>query len=494
VTVISEPLSPFLEACGASEGLRLAVQAPGHEEESGPALRQPYAVVGRGSGADIVLDDPGVSRPRHAYLQFLGGRVFCLDLGSRTGIHWPAGPQLQGWLDPDDTLRLGSSRVRLLNGGDPMAAGEPDRTDPLAAGSLASDTVVPFNLEFRIGARRQLVWRPDRLLTLVGNDPGCKFWLRSKHISRFHCSLVHTRAGLWVVDLLSREGVYLNGSRIRCARLCPNDEVRVGPFILRVGQEVTAEPGGQQMSSSDTYVPPALPAPASTEAPLGVAQTFPQALVAEAAKPVEPRIAGVQLSTVIGQFALMQQQMFDQFQQALGMMVQMFRGLFEDQKAQVRQELEHVRALTIELHTLQAQLNLHTLANQQRANASAQAPAAQPEVSAETAAMAEVASLHPSPAPEPVDAIDDLEEACLVSPAEALTPELAASDSAPGPAPAVEETVAAAVFPSPEATPRAAPPDPEKVHAWLLERMAVIQKERQGRWQKIMDFFSSAGS
>jgi hypothetical protein len=197
---------------------------------------------------------------------------------------------------------------------------------------------------------------------------------------------------------------------------------------------------------------------------------------------------------VIGQFALMQQQMFDQFQQAVGMMVQMFRGLFEDQKAQVRQELEHVRALTIELNTLQAQLNLHTLANQQRANASAQMPAAQPEVGAETAAGPDFASMHPTPTPEPVDAVDDLEDASLVPPADALAPQLAASNPAPVQAPAEEETAPAGVFSSLGAPPQATPPNPEKVHAWLLDRMAVIQKERQGRWQKILDFLTSAGS
>ena len=55
-------------------------------------------------------------------------------------------------------------------------------------------------------------------------------------------------------------------------------------------------------------------------------------------------------------FGQMQQQMFDQFQQAMVMMVQMFRSLHRDQMQLVREELDRLHELTAELQSLQADL------------------------------------------------------------------------------------------------------------------------------------------
>jgi hypothetical protein len=43
---------------------------------------------------------------RHAYLQAGGGRLFCLDLGSRTRVHWADGPRECGWVEWDEPLRI----------------------------------------------------------------------------------------------------------------------------------------------------------------------------------------------------------------------------------------------------------------------------------------------------------------------------------------------------------------------------------------------------
>jgi pSer/pThr/pTyr-binding forkhead associated (FHA) protein len=55
-------------------------------------LRQPFALIGRSAQAGLLLDDPSVSQ-RHAYLQVVGGRIFCLDLNSRTGLYLGGAPR-----------------------------------------------------------------------------------------------------------------------------------------------------------------------------------------------------------------------------------------------------------------------------------------------------------------------------------------------------------------------------------------------------------------
>ena len=58
------------------------------------------------------------------------------------------------------------------------------------------------------------------------------------------------------------------------------------------------------------------------------------------------------LVPLVNQFGLMQQQMFDQFQQAMAMMVQMFGTMHRDQMAVIREELDRLHDLTEEFHAL----------------------------------------------------------------------------------------------------------------------------------------------
>ena len=62
------------------------------------------------------------------------------------------------------------------------------------------------------------------------------------------------------------------------------------------------------------------------------------------------------LVPLVNQFGLMQQQMFDQFQQAMAMMVQMFGTMHRDQMEVIRTELDRLHELTEEFHALKQEL------------------------------------------------------------------------------------------------------------------------------------------
>ena len=102
----------FLKNCGVSA---LQVDVGGEGAGAAPlrrCLAQPYLLIGRDARNDVCLDDPGVSR-RHAYVQAVDGRVLVVDLGSRTGVHWPTGPRAFDWLDWDQPMTLGGAAVRV---------------------------------------------------------------------------------------------------------------------------------------------------------------------------------------------------------------------------------------------------------------------------------------------------------------------------------------------------------------------------------------------
>jgi hypothetical protein len=133
----------------------------------------------------------------------------------------------------------------------------------------------------------------------------------------------------------------------------------------------------------------------------------------------------------------MQQQLLDQFQQAMMAMVQVFGALHRDQMGQVREELDRLRNTTQELHTLRAELARQCQANGPAVNGGAPGRHTPP---------------HPElPGPAPV----------------------APSSPPPAAAPGIGETAG-----SGDGT----------IHVWLTERIAALEQEQQSRWQRVMGF------
>jgi serine/threonine-protein kinase len=77
---------------------------------------------------------------------------------------------------------------------------------------------------------------------LVGRAEACHFRLRGKdpHISRAHLLIEVNPPWCLVIDLSSRNGTFVNGRRIRSARLRDSDEIRLGQTVLRVAVELAA--------------------------------------------------------------------------------------------------------------------------------------------------------------------------------------------------------------------------------------------------------------
>lgn len=67
-------------------------------------------VIGRGSEADVTLDDTGASR-RHAEVQWDGSRARVRDLGSTNGTQLNGSPVSEAVLEPDSVITIGRSRI-----------------------------------------------------------------------------------------------------------------------------------------------------------------------------------------------------------------------------------------------------------------------------------------------------------------------------------------------------------------------------------------------
>ena len=453
-------LEQFLSDCGSPEPIRVGVGQRDQPLSQTWTFQQPFLVIGRSPDSDLMLDHWQVSR-RHAYLQLIEGRYYCVDLGSRTGTHGGDASERSGWLDRDRAIQIGPYSVRP-----DWPAGDGSGSRPLpgfgshsarpgwlagdGSGSRASPGVT-WELPGR--AIGQAVWRMDRPLVLVGRSPACRIRIVEPDVSKFHCSLVLTPTGVWVVDLLGQKGVYVNGEPVRCARLLDNDELRVGRHALRPRYDdepsASAPPEPSAHPEPSTHPepePPAskagelatIPPPAELIRPglsdggpgPGTGPLWPSAgpgLPAFVERPgaiVDPTV-----NSLLHHFGVMQQQMFDQFHHTMMMMFEGFAALHREQSGSLRDEFEQVRKLSGEIEQLRA----------------------------ETARLAETA--------RPPDR------------------GTGAANGHGGRPPMVPE-------PSRRALPP--PPDPEvDIHAQLCLRLASIQSERQNRWQKILGMMSS---
>ena len=70
----------------------------------------------------------------------------------------------------------------------------------------------------------------------------------------------------------------------------------------------------------------------------------------------QPEVCESALVPLVNQFSMMQQQMFDQFQQAMGMLVQMFGTMHREQMEVIREELDRLHQLSKELQELKDEL------------------------------------------------------------------------------------------------------------------------------------------
>ena len=211
------------------------------------------------------------------------------------------------------------------------------------------------------------------------------------------------------------------------------------------------------------------------------------------------------LVPLVNQFGLMQQQMFDQFQQAIAMMMQMFGTMHRDQMEVIRAELDRLRELTDEVHALKNELAERT---RERAEARPGEPELESIRTDRSAAMELNSSVPPSsfeprrnplgnglseaqsPANQPLKATkgeqQSSREPSISSNQPSLDSPRANLRSQPGMKADSQETGKSGSNPAPESN--------RDTVLWLHQRIMVLQSERESRWQKILKLMPGMSS
>jgi len=568
-------MNRFLGACGATGPLRLAAERPRVFGPVSVALDKPFALVGSGVHADLRLDDNQVSH-RHLYVQVYNGRVFGIDLGSRTGTHWDNGNQPFGWLDPGKSVWIGRHRVYLE--GDSPGKGPASELpqEPLLSRDFNPGNLPPVSLEFvKGGIQKEGRLKParfavNRVLVLMGRTEGCKIRLMDSSVSKYHCSLIRTPRGVWVVDLLSRNGIWVNGANVPWARLEQGDRLEIGAFVLRLHydepEDEQRKPDADPNPSGDPIGPPPVISDSDPDRSVG-SQPYPPddpeppresslqassdvdrpsqnqsvSVLVEETAPEDPNHAlvvsprrsliPVELSesiavVIANQFSQMQQQLFDQFYQAMLVMFQTFSTLHKDQMDLVRQELDRVHDLTRQLQALKTELAKHPAAEKDpevqrlldETQALTPAPSVDPrrafkpdgwnEAFREAAQKVMAANLAAQTQPEPNLSPSSAQKVDLKGRTLATKAFVVSSEPTFSQPTDEAKTSKASVSPIDEKSGLSAsraktaepssseqiPPVAADIHAMLSQKIAAIQAERQSRWQKIIGFLAGKQS
>jgi pSer/pThr/pTyr-binding forkhead associated (FHA) protein len=83
---------------------------------------------------------------------------------------------------------------------------------------------------------------------VVGRHPRSDSRVHSPRVSRWHCSLTEVEGGLWVHDLGSSNGTWINGRRVVSALVRPGDVIAIADVCFRLEK---AEPDRARVTDSE---------------------------------------------------------------------------------------------------------------------------------------------------------------------------------------------------------------------------------------------------
>ncbi|MBD3676003.1 MAG: FHA domain-containing protein [Planctomycetaceae bacterium] len=466
---------PPAKSCSA--GVAFEVHVLNAEDDLIDTYRftESFVLIGRSPDCDLVLPHLDVSY-RHAYIQEIFGRFVCVDLVSRTGTHWPEGPRPFGWFD-ESPVKIGPYRLQFSCSEESenydshsSIFADPEFHPQAFFRRLSEKNSLPdVSLEF-LGRRNQQAWAIQWPIMLIGSSARCKLRLQHKSVSKVHCCLNLKPDGLWVADLLGKNGTLVDGEPVRSQRLNDGSVLKIGKYEFRVHYNSPSENLSQIQKDTSQPGPPA-----------GVSEKA--------------------MSQLIAQIADMQQQFLEQSSQQTKMMLEFFSMMHTNQHNLLRDELNRVHKIEDELRELR-----ELLAKSNQSGAATAEPQTEPNTSdSKSSALPRLEEPRPQSAPDASNsptrkenvseeqALSDSEESKLESNSglsdedlASFTEEPVESDSAD-----VSSTDLDALAEEDNTSDQEESSEPvgladESHHAEIMQRMFALEKEKENILKRMM--------
>lgn len=240
-------------------------------------LVEPNFTIGRAATNNLVLDDTSVAA-KHAEIVVVHEHLTIRNISEGQGVK-VNGEAVQESQDiaPGDLIGIGSVELQVV---DPKSESRPEA--PTAAKASASS---PSG--WALKANHSAL--SNRVFSLVGqNTVGrsneCDITLAAAHLSRRHAQLSVRGGQLFVADLGSSNGTFVNGERVTESRLKRGDELRFDTLSFGV-----IGPADEMDKTSVRSISPALAAaqrPAAARPATASAKKTERPVTVAAAKPV----------------------------------------------------------------------------------------------------------------------------------------------------------------------------------------------------------------
>jgi pSer/pThr/pTyr-binding forkhead associated (FHA) protein len=206
-------------------------------------FEQARIAIGRSKGADVRLPGLGVSE-LHATIEVTESQARLRDEGSTNGTRVNGValiPSRQRSLSPGDEIEIGEFALRFESGPLLGSATGPERTASLAR-RLLREVLGPDSLAAKPACLRitagpdqgtvvNLGEPPSSLVIGRGEEAGLV--LKDLDVSREHLELIRDLDGTLARDLGSKNGLEVNGKRLRERRLRHGDVVSLGASAIR---------------------------------------------------------------------------------------------------------------------------------------------------------------------------------------------------------------------------------------------------------------------
>lgn len=170
-------------------------------------VRRPFALIGRGPGCDVVLDDHAIS-PAHVYLHLDRRGLFAVDLATRAGSRIGPSQEPYAWLRPGEFIEIAGYDVELAA----LHIDDQENTETLDADPLFDIADGPDVALYPDGGALPRLLRSQ--LIFAGRSEACGIQVDDPHAAPVQCVIARSPQGVHVVDLVGRV-TQINGHPIR---------------------------------------------------------------------------------------------------------------------------------------------------------------------------------------------------------------------------------------------------------------------------------------
>ena len=186
--------------------------------------------IGSDPECDIVIDEETVS-PRHAELIIQQDEITLKNVSQRRSVFINDVPvvkeqKLNAW----DVIRLGDSELEIV---DPLSERTPQPEKAPEQATVIRPAVSPWMLK-AVSAPLDGQYFSLTNGAILGREKSSDIVVPLSYVSRKHAKFAVKNEKLFIEDLNSSNGTYINGERIKSAELRNGDELRLDEFVFTV--------------------------------------------------------------------------------------------------------------------------------------------------------------------------------------------------------------------------------------------------------------------